>query len=503
MLFILLNLFAMVAGKIAKTAFVISLVIVYLSSCSEKHFEDQIKKSPNILIILADDMGYGDVSSFNPESKISTPNIDALADKGMKFTNAHAAGTWCVPSRYGLLTGQYPFRNDRMYTESMISPERLTIGKFLQQNDYQTACVGKWHQGILNEKNPVEGARLEGGPLDKGFDYFFGIPASLDIPPYYYIQNDHYETFPSDSISDNYSKDWSPIQGAFWRGGKMPPKFEHKTVLAKLTNKVNNYLEDYKREENENPFFMYFAMTAPHTPWLPEKDFIGKSKAGMYGDFVMQVDHYVGTVLKKLEDLGLSQNTIVMFASDNGPVWFPNNVAEYGHNSVGPLSGMKGDILEGGHRMPFIVRWPEQVAPNTSNTGLICYTDIFATIADILEKPLPIDAGEDSVSFYQQLIGKKGNDRLPVIHGNGELFSIIHGNWKYINGKGPGGFSQGIIEEFPDILPRDEYKGQLYQLSADIAERENRYTQNPEKVKELSNMLKTYLKNSTRTLQSH
>jgi arylsulfatase A len=497
-----INLFAMIIEKIYKVVPIMYLVVTCFWSCSEKKSEEILKKSPNILIILADDMGYGDLSSFNPESKISTPNIDALAEYGMKFTNAHAAGTWCVPSRYGLLTGQFPFRNNRNYTESMISPDRITIGKFLQQNGYQTACVGKWHQGFLNEKNPVQGARLEGGPLDKGFDYFFGIPASLDIPPYYYIENDRFETFPSDSISDNYSEGWSPIQGAFWRGGKMPPNFEHKNVLATLTNKVNTYLEDYKREENSDPFFMYFAMTAPHTPWLPEEDFIGKSKAGMYGDFVMQVDYYVGSVMKKLEDLGLSENTIVMFASDNGPVWYPNNVTEFGHNSVGPLSGMKGDVLEGGHRMPFIVRWPGQVTPNTSNSGLLCYTDIFATIADMLGKDLPSDVGEDSFSFYDKLTGKKGNDRPPVIHSNGGLLSIIHDDWKYINGKGPGGFTNGIIGEFPDILSRDEYEGQLYLLSEDIGERENRYAQNPEKVKELSNMLEKYLKNPTRSLES-
>lgn len=489
----------MMIKKIFNVVFVVYLITTCFWSCSEKKSKDEQNKHPNILIILADDLGYGDIACFNPNSKISTPNIDALAENGMKFTNAHAAGTWCVPSRYGLLTGQFPFRNDRKYRESMISPDRITIGKFLQKNDYNTACVGKWHQGFLNEKNPVQGARLEGGPIDKGFDYFFGIPASLDIPPYYYIENDHFETFPSDSIGDSHSEDWSPIQGAFWRGGKMPPNFKHETVLATLTNKVNTYLEDYQRQENNDPFFMYFAMTAPHTPWLPEEDFIGKSKAGMYGDFVMQVDYYVGTVMKKLEDLELSENTIIMFASDNGPVWYPNNVAKYGHNSVGPLSGMKADILEGGHRMPFIVRWPGKVTENTINSGLLCYTDIFATIADILKIPLPNDVGEDSVSFYEQLTGEKGNDRPPVIHGNGGLYSIIHGDWKYINGKGPGGFSQGIVGEFPNILSRDEYEGQLYQLSEDIGERKNLYVQNPKKVKELSSMLATYLKSPTRT----
>jgi len=482
------------------------LLLCFVSFCSCKESkpksESGQKKPPNILIILADDLGYGDLSSFNPDSKISTPNIDAIAENGMKFTNAHAAGTWCVPSRYGLLTGRFPFRNNREYTESMIAPDRETMGKFLQKNGYQTACVGKWHQGIINEKNPVEGARIEGGPVDKGFDYFYGIPASLDIPPYYYIENDQIVSYPSDSVGDNYSEGWSPIQGAFWRGGKTPSDFRHDNVLETLTEKVNGYLEEYKREESANPFFMYFPMTAPHTPWLPDEAFAGKSGAGMYGDFVMQVDHYVGTILKKLEDLGLSEDTIVMFASDNGPVWFPNNVSDFDHNSVGPLSGMKADVLEGGHRMPFIVSWPGQVAPGTESDALVCFTDIFSTVSDVLQKPLSAAAGEDSVSFLSLLKGEVKTDRPPVIHSNGGLESIIHGGWKYINGKGPGGFTNRIEGDFPNILPRDEHEGQLYHLAEDIGERENLYAQNPEKVKELSDMLSMYMENPTRTIEA-
>jgi len=481
--------------------FIVVIGIILFWSCTERKPQVDENKPPNILIILADDLGYGDLSSFNPISKISTPNIDAIAKDGMKFTNAHAAGTWCVPSRYGLLTGRFPFRNKREYTESMISPDRITMGKFLQQNGYRTACVGKWHQGIVNEKNPVEGARLEGGPVDKGFYYFYGIPASLDIPPYYYIENDQYVTYPSDSIGDNFSEGWSPIQGAFWRGGKMPPDFRHGNVLEALTSKVNGYLEEYKNEESDDPFFMYFPMTAPHTPWLPDEAFEGKSGAGMYGDFVMQVDHYVGAVMKKLEDLGLSEDTIVMFASDNGPVWFPNNVADYDHNSVGPLSGMKADVLEGGHRMPFIVRWPDHVTAGTENDALVCFTDIFATVADVLQKPLSTAMGEDSVSFHALLMGKEKSKRPPVIHSNGGLESIIHGDWKYINGKGPGGFTDRVMGKFPNILPRNEHEGQLYHLAEDIGERENLYAQNPEKVKELSDMLAMYMDNPTRTIE--
>ncbi len=487
--------------KIEQKFILIFLIGILSWSCSENKSKNITKGSPNILIILADDMGYGDPVSFNPNSKMSTPNIDRLATEGMRFTNAHAAGTWCIPSRYGLLTGCYPFRNERDYNESLISPNRITIGKFLQQNNYQTACVGKWHQGIINEKNPLKGERLDGGPVDKGFDYYYGIPASLDIPPYYYIENDHYVEYLTDSIGDSNSEGWSPIQGAFWRKGKISPGFKHEDVLKVLTNKVNNYLENYKLNKEKKPFFLYFALTAPHTPWLPEKQFEGKSQVGIYGDFVSQVDYYIGTVFSKLEELGLNENTLIFFASDNGPVWFPNNVAKYNHNSVGPLSGMKADVLEGGHRLPFIVRWSEQIKPGSESNDLVCYTDIYSTIADILEKPLPSDAAEDSYSFYHLFNGTEKHNRPPVIHSNGGLESIIYGNWKYINGKGPGGFTNRVMGKFPNILPRDEYDGQLYNLAEDIGERNNLYNKNPEKVKELSEMLAKYLQNPTNTIK--
>ncbi len=487
--------------KLAPIFFLVFTLAILFSSCNANKKEITEKTPPNILIILADDMGYGDPKCFNAESKILTPNIDRLADEGMKFTNAHAAGTWCVPSRYGLLTGCYPYRNDRNYQESMISDERITIAKFLQQSNYQTACVGKWHQGIINEKNPAEGERLKGGPTDKGFDYFFGIPASLDIPPYYYIENDRYVDFLTDSIGDSNSEGWSKIQGAFWRNGKMSPGFKHEDVLRVLSGKVNNYLENYTKSKNDKPFFMYFALTAPHTPWLPEKQFDGTSQAGMYGDFVTQVDYYIGTVLNKLEELGLKENTLVFFTSDNGPVWYPNNVEKYSHNSVGPLSGMKADVLEGGQRMPFVVRWSGHVKQQSESKKLICFTDIFSTIANVVEKPLPNSTGEDSFSFYSLLNSEKEHKRPPVIHSQGGLKSIIHGNWKYINGKGPGGFTNGIMGKYPNILPRDEYDGQLYNLAEDIAERNNLYNKNPEKVKELSEMLEKYMNTPTRVIK--
>lgn len=479
-----------------KTTFLIVLTSLLFCCCSEKKTTKE-KKTPNILVILADDMGFGDPASFNTNSRIATPNINNLAESGIKFTNAHAAGPWCVPSRYGLLTGRYPFRNDRKYEESLIAPGQTTIGVFMQQNNYQTACIGKWHQGIIDEKNPKKGERLSGGPVDHGFDYFFGLPASLDIPPYYYIENDLIVGSLNDSIGNNNSEGWSPIQGAFWRKGKIAKGYEHKNILKELSGKVTGYLEDYKKSESEKPFFLYFAMTAPHTPWLPEAEFEGKSQVGMYGDFVMQADHYVGKVLQKLDDLGLSDDTIVLFTSDNGPVWYPNDVSKYGHNSVGLLSGMKSDLLEGGHRMPFIVRWPNTIKPGLENNSPICFTDVLSTFADILDTPLPANAGEDSYSFLPLLTGKNNIQRPPIIHNNGDLYSIIDGHWKYINGKGPGGFSKAVMDEFPEILPRDEYEGQLYDLSEDIGERHNLYAQYPDKVLELSQKLKAYIQNPT------
>ena len=462
--------------------------MLLLSACDSKTNSDQ-EKLPNILLIMADDMGYGDAKCYNPESKISTPNIDKLATDGMLFTDAHAPGTTSQPSRYGLLTGRYPFRNTRNYKEGLIEPGRLTIAELLRNSGYNTACIGKWHQGMVGEKNPQPGIDLIGNPTQHGFDYFFGLPASLDIPPYYYVENGQCVLPPTDTIGACNTPGISPIQGAFWRAGGIAPAYKHENVVDELTEKVVEYLGNHF-ESNSQPLFLYFPLPSPHTPWLPNDEYKGSTTVGDYGDYTAQVDGVVGNVLSKLKEIGQEENTIVIFTSDNGPVWYHEDVEKYKHSSTGLLRGMKGDLWEGGHRMPFIVKWPGKVKPNSINDHLTCFTDLMATFAEITGQELAENAGEDSYSILQQLTGEESNllqrENFVIKVGRNNSFAITNGDWKYINIPGPGGFSErylkskGIDFEIPK---------QLYHLKTDIGETENLYLKNVAIVDELSILL--------------
>ena len=466
----------------------LAIIQLLLSACENKTNSEE-ESLPHILLIMADDMGYGDASCYNPDSKIPTPNIDNLASTGMRFTDTHAPGTTCTPSRYGLLTGRYPFRNTRNYREGLIEPGRLTIAKLLKNGGYNTACIGKWHQGMIDEKKPQLGINLVGNPTEHGFDYFFGLPASLDIPPYYYVENGQCVLPPTDTIGASNTPGISPIQGAFWRAGNIAPSYKHENVVDELTAKAMEYLESHFKNSSK-PQFLYFPLPAPHTPWLPNDEYKGTTLIGDYGDYTAQVDGVVGKVLYKLKEIGQEENTIVIFTSDNGPVWYEEDVEQYRHSSTGRLRGMKGDLWEGGHKMPFIVNWPGKVEPNSVNAHLACFTDLMATFAEITGQELPANAGEDSFSILQQLTGKKSD--LPqrksfVIRvGKKNSFAISTGDWKYINIAGPGGFSERYLKakgmEF-------EIPKQLYNLKNDIGETENLYHKNKIKVNELSALL--------------
>ncbi|MHC4995436.1 MAG: sulfatase-like hydrolase/transferase, partial [Planctomycetota bacterium] len=294
---------------------------------------------PNIVYIMVDDMGYGDPTCYNPESKTPTPNIDRLARDGMRFTDAHAAGTTCVPSRFGLMTGKYPFRGDldnRKKGGPVIPEGRLTLPGMLKRAGYATAMVGKWHLGMEHEKEPGN-KRLSGGPVDRGFDTFFGMPASLDIPPYYYIRGARAIDPPTDRAGDNASMElgWTRIQGAFWRAGGQAPGFRHEDVLDVFQKESIKRLRAHQKEALGKPIFLYVPLTGPHTPWLPFKEYKGKSGAAMYGDFVMSVDHVVGAILDELDKLEMADDTMVVFTSDNGPVWYDNDEEKYDHVSTG------------------------------------------------------------------------------------------------------------------------------------------------------------------------
>lgn len=452
--------------------------------------------APNVIFILADDMGYGDVASYNEQSKIETPQLDRLAAQGMRFTDAHAAGSTCVPSRYGLLTGRYPVRAALDWkTGPVIDKDRVTIASYLAGIGYTTAMIGKWHQGI----GPVSGnlefdysKPLEGGPLDRGFESFFGMHASLDIPPYFYIRGRSATAIPIQTISAGTSvgheDGWNKIQGAFWREGQRADDFELEQVTPRLVAEAVQLIGSHASKQEKRPLFLYLALPSPHTPWLPTPEFRGQSGAGMYGDFVMQVDAAVGEILDALDLAGMSEDTMVVFSSDNGPVWYRENTEYFGHDSTGNLRGMKGDSFEGGHRVPLIVRWPGQVQASSVSDQLVSLIDVMATLADVTATALPPNAGPDSTSFYPELIGEeKTGQRSQLLHGRKV---IRDGKWKLTLYLGSGGFSKPkfVEPETGSILT-----GQLYDLENDPTESNNVFARHPDIVARLSEELESIL----------
>ncbi len=499
----------------------ISLPTVYLSA------QKKLKKElPNIVYILADDLGYGDVSIYNAEGKIQTPNIDGLAKQGMRFTDAHTTSSVCTPSRYSILTGRYPWRSRlpvgvlRGYSRTLIDEGQATIGELLKTSGYHTAVVGKWHlgldwvpkeafkdsvnpanrlYGILDEMNPdhIDFTKAPiHGPKTQGFDYSFILPASLDMPPYCYLENDVLTELPTGYTAGN--KLESGYTGPFWRAGLMTPSFDFYNVLPLFTNKAIGFIK--KESIHKNPFFLYFAMPAPHTPWVPTKDYIGKSKAGEYGDYVQMVDDAVGRVLHVLDSMGLSKNTIVVFASDNGPYWRENFVQQFNHKAAGPFRGMKGDAFEGGHRVPFIVRYPGKIEAGSVSNATTTLANLMATTAELLGNHSLKFQTEDSYSVLPILTGKSKEaiDQPAVVHFSSKgFYAIRKGSWKLITSLGSGGMSAPVeIKAKPG-----EPIGQLFNLDTDIHEDHNLYLEYPEKVKELTDLLEKIKKAKTKTVK--
>lgn len=441
------------------------------------------RNRPNIVLIMVDDMGYGDAGCYNPESKIPTPNFDSLARNGMRFTDAHAPGPLCHLSRYGLLTGRYPFRADvrKWPRQAVIEPSQTTLATMLRDAGYTTSMVGKWHLGF-NENGYDQ--PLPGGPVDCGFETFFGIRASTDIPPYFYIRNHLAVSPPTNRIEENKTEGWSPIQGKFWRAGGIAPNLKLDEVLPRFTDEAVQIINRQTKSGSDQPFFLYLAYPAPHTPWLPSESFVGSTKVGLYGDFMSMVDHMVGRVLGALEANGVTDETLVIVTSDNGPVWYAEDSQRFAHDSVGGLRGMKADAWEGGHRMPFLVRWPGRVEANTVSTQLICFTDVLATLADLVGVTLDGQAAPDSFSFLDTLLEKDtpSNRGSLVMQTGSGLWTVRKGPWKLIMGLGSGGFSKpSRIKPTPN-----DPKGQLYNLSEDQSETNNLYLQETRKVTELT-----------------
>ena len=462
-------------------------VIVCLSVFSCGRTGPDTSSKPNIVFILADDMGYGDPQCYNPDSRIPTPNIDRLASDGMMFRDAHSAGAWCVPARYGLMTGQYPGRVQLNWQErSLVQPNQETLATMLKRNGYHTACIGKWHLGFdnINWDEPEKNDTLTGGPVERGFDYFFGMHASLDIPPYFYIENDRLVEKATSMVEDNASADaTTAISGAFWRGGACSPGFKHHEVLDVFLDKAKNFVTHHLETKKEEPFFLYFPLTAPHTPWLPKDEFVNKSGAGEYGDFTMQVDHLLGQVRKMLDEKGLTQNTLVVFSTDNGPVWFGEDIDKFGHDAKGGLKGMKVDLWEGGSRVPFIISWPDKVPVGTQSDQLLGFTDMMATFASVVGDKTFDNTGFDSYDLSPALFNESYS--TPIRRELVLQEKVFRkDNYKLIMGTGLGILSKRFDNE-GIYLSEEKNEGELYDLKNDLQETNNLYQKEPERVQQM------------------
>jgi arylsulfatase A-like enzyme len=465
--------------------------------------EEPVEPSyPNIVYILADDLGYGDVSALNDSAAFTTSNIDAMAANGMIFTDAHSGSAVCTPTRYGILTGRYAWRSSLQsgvswsWDPPLIPSQRQTVADLLKGKNYHTACIGKWHLGLGWGKDASETVDMtlpiKGGPIELGFDHFYGITASLDIPPYVYIEDDHITATSIDTVEAMTGK-------AFWRRGPVGNDFKHEEVLPVLTEKAVGYIRE--RAATKEPFFLYFPLPAPHTPILPTAAFAGKSKTNAYGDFVLMVDDVVGQIRRTLEEAGIAENTLLIFTSDNGcsPMADFAELAAFGHDPSAVFRGHKADIFEGGHRVPFLVEWPAEIAKNSSYNETVCLTDLMASCAAIVGDSLAAGEGEDSVnllSVWQGEVTDEAVREATVHHSINGSFAIRQGKWKLNFCAGSGGWSYPRPEEAVNLsLP----SLQLYDVVADPAEEHNLAATETEVVAQLTQLMERYIREGRST----
>jgi len=460
---------------------------------------------PNIIWIMADDLGYGDLSCLNEGSKIKTPNMDRMAGQGVTFTDAHSPSAVCTPTRYGVMTGRYCFRSPLKHgvlgggSAPLIAPDRLTVPELMKQHGYTTAGFGKWHLGlewatkdgkpVLDDMSNVDFAQpFKRGFTTLGFDYYYGISASLDMPPYTYLENDRATELP-DGMSEGKP---FPVN---WRRGPIAPGFKHQEVLGRLTEKATGWIDNWSKSKSSKPFFIYFPLTAPHTPVVPRERFKNITGAGDYGAFVNEVDWTVGQVFETLKRAGADDNTLVIMTSDNGPErQMEERKKEFQHFSAYHFRGHKRDIWDGGHRIPFLARWPSRIKAGTKTDELICLTDLMATCAGIVGAKLPYNAGEDSYSILPALLGEKRGKPIReavVHHSSWGSFGIRQGEWKLLEVRGVG---DGPPSKDTSLPP-----GQLYNIVEDYGETNNLYEKRPEIVKRLSALLDHYLEEGRST----
>ncbi|MGJ8698113.1 MAG: sulfatase family protein [Verrucomicrobiaceae bacterium] len=476
-------------------------------------------KPPNIVFILTDDLGYGDIACYNPESQIPTPHIDRLAKEGMRFTDAHSPATVCTPTRYSLLTGRMCFRTGRSRVFSgvggpcLIEDDRLTLPQMLKSKGYSTALFGKWHVGMSFfdtegkriEKKGLEAVKLidfsrpiGGSPIQYGFDHFYGTACCPTTDWLYaYIDGDRIPVPPTKQIDKStlpkhpYANDCRP--------GMIAPNFDLEKVDLVFLDKSQQFLKSHLKETPDKPFFLLHSMQAVHLPSFPAPQFKGKTKFGPHGDFLFQMDWVVGELMTSLEELGIADNTIVMFGSDNGPE-VPTVIAmrrDHQHDGARPWRGVKRDQWEGGHRTPFIVKWPGTVKPGSTSDEIVSLTDVFATCAAITGSTFPDTAAEDSFDLTPVLKSTKleAPIRPYILQQTFAMkLAIRQGDWKYIDHQGSGGNNYNTKNEWsmgqyalPNTDP--DAPGQLYNLATDPGETTNLYSKHPDIVAKLKNLL--------------
>jgi len=476
---------------------------------------------PNVVIIFADDLGYGDLGCYGA-TKVKTPNIDRLATQGRMFMDAHSASAVCTPSRYALITGEYPVRKHLyppvfLKTGLVIDSQQETIASLMKEAGYATACIGKWHLGFGKDRPDWNGA-LKPGPLELGFGYYFGVPVVNSHPPFVYVENHRVVGLvPEDPfVFDKKAKTrvFQEKMGLKQIGGADAAHalYDDEFVGTKLTDKAVNWI----KAQRNSPFFLYLATTNIHHPFTPHPRFKGSSACGRYGDFVHELDWIVGEVMSVLNDTGVADNTLLVFTSDNGGMFNQGGQDAWmaGHTLNGKLLGFKFDAWEGGHRVPFIARWPGKIKAGSRSKQLICNVDIFATLAALTGTPVKPGQGQDSVNILPALIGEPKaplRKHLLLAARQPSHLALRKGKWMYISARGGGGFTsrQRGAHAFggpaaitftqranSDIengkLRTDAPPAQLYDLESDLAQTKNLYREHAELVQEMEVLLRRY-----------
>ncbi|MBD0833290.1 sulfatase family protein [Aestuariibaculum sediminum] len=492
------------------------LKLLFLIFTALTSYTGNTQKHPNIIYVLADDLGYGDISAYNKNSHIETKYLDQMISDGLMFTDAHTSSAVCTPTRYGIITGRYNWRSKLKSSvltgnsKALIKPTKSTVASMLKNQGYHTTFIGKWHLGwdwaLLDPNAPEKpgwnaedfnnidfSKPITNGPKELGFEYSYGHSGSLDMAPYVYVENGMPTQVP-DTMSGNSSK------FSWWRKGPTSKDFIHEDVTPNFFRRSFNYIEE--QSKTNEPFFLYLALPSPHTPILPTKAWQGKSNLNPYGDFVMMVDDYMGRLLKTVKDAGIEDNTLIVFTSDNGcsPAADITGMEQLGHYPSDVYRGHKADIFEGGHRVPFIVKWPKKIKKGIVSNEIICTTDFMATAADIVNYKLEDHEAEDSYSILP--LFKKPNPKKPlreatVHHSINGSFAIRQGDWKLIMCPGSGGWSypkpenEEVIKTLPEV--------QLYNLKTDPGETTNLQANEKEKVKALKTLLISYIKKGRST----